>query len=151
MRILFTILSLLFILPVETNLFCCMANEENQEPEYIFYRYGDCIEATRQNGKSTVLVLYSDPYTPEFKELQDIAYSMGDSVLHKYANFLVLSPQGFTILIYPPVPDPMLKEIAEFQKHFPEVAPLQGTFLITLSVSQDAVELVDIVPIDLPN
>ncbi|WP_284442508.1 hypothetical protein [Chlamydia gallinacea] len=151
MRILLVILSLLFILPVGTKLPRCIANEENQNQDCIFYRYLDCIEATRQSGKSTVLVLYSDPHTSEFKDLQDIAHSMGESVLCKYANFLILSPQGVNILIYPPMPDPMLKEIAIFQQYFPEVTPLQGTFLITLSVSQDTVELVDIAPIDFPS
>lgn len=154
MRILFTILSFLLILyPLGTQSpLCTEENEEiqeSQEKDYIFYRYLDCVEGTRHSGKNTILVLYSDVNTIAFGDLQSLAYSMGESVLSKYANFLVLSPQGISLLIYPPVPEPMLKEIATLQQYFPEVASLEGTFLVTLSVSQDTVDLVDILPIDL--
>ncbi|AHK63456.1 hypothetical protein BOKEGFJH_00582 [Chlamydia avium] len=152
MRILFTIFSFLFLLsPIGQKLSICVAEEGLIQKSRIFYRYLDCVEATRNEKKSTILVLYSDANTIAFSDLQNLAYSMGETALRNYVNFLVLSPQGIGPLIYPPIPEPMLEEINTLQQHFPEIASLQGTFLITLSVSQDAVELVDVLHVDLPS
>ncbi|QXE26826.1 hypothetical protein [Chlamydia buteonis] len=159
MHILLSILSLLLVLPAiggETT--TSLKDEENDQQvedisikhPSIFHSYPDCLQSTRQKGLSTLIVLYSDENTVAFQQLFSMAINMEESVLSKYANFTVLSPTGINLLIYPPVPDPMLAEIARFKELFPEVKDLKGTYLITLSISDRDEKIMDIAPIDLP-
>ncbi len=160
MHILLSILSLLLVLPAiggETT--TSLKDEENDQQQVedismkhpsIFYSYQDCLKSTRQKGLNTLIVLYSDECTIAFQQLFSMAINMEDSVLSKYANFAVLSPTGINLLIYPPVPDPMLAEIAAFKELFSEVKDLKGAYLLTLSISDRDEKIMDIAPIDLP-
>ncbi|WP_348663139.1 hypothetical protein [Chlamydia vaughanii] len=160
MRILLTLLSLLLAIPaIGCGTSSASANDEegqkqeeqieNKHPS-VFYCYGDCLEQTRKSGKNTIIVLMSDPDTIAFCDLQEMAFTMEGSVLGNYANFVVLSPLGISLLIYPPIPEPMLEEISKFQDRFPETSNLKGSFLITISVGSGQDNIMDITPINLP-
>ncbi|WP_375793938.1 hypothetical protein O1W69_02500 [Chlamydia sp. 12-01] len=159
MHILLSIFALLLALPAiggETS--TSLKDEESDQQiedlsrkhPSIFYSYNDGLVGVRQEGRNTMIVLYSDEDTIAFQSLYTMAISMEESVLSKYAKFVVLSPTGINLLIYPPVPDPMLAEIAVFKKEFPEVKHLKGTYLITISVTNNDEKIMDIAPIDVP-
>ncbi|BAE80961.1 conserved hypothetical protein [Chlamydia felis Fe/C-56] len=159
MHVLLSILTLLLALPAIGRETSTSLKEEESDQQVedismqhpsIFYSYNDCLMSVRQEGKNTLIVLYSDENTIAFHPLYAMAIDMEESVLNKYAKFVVLSPTGINLLIYPPVPDPMLAEIAEFQKRFPEVAHLQGTYLMTVSVTDSEDKIMDIMPIEVP-
>ncbi|SYX09287.1 hypothetical protein C834K_0848 [Chlamydia poikilotherma] len=157
MHIFLSILSLLLALPAIGGETSTSLKEEDQQVEdlsvkhpSIFYSYTDCLVSIRQDGKNTMIVLYSDEKTIAFQPLYSIAINMEESVLNKYAKFVVLSPTGINLLVYPPVPDPMLAKIAEFKKQFPEVQPLEGTYLVTISVTDNDEKIMDIAPIEVP-
>ncbi|MEF9496993.1 hypothetical protein [Chlamydia sp. 04-14] len=159
MHILLSIISLLLALPAIGGETSTSLKEEESDQQIedlsmkhpsIFYSYNDCLMSIRQSGQNTMIVLYSDENTIAFQELYAMAISMEESVLNKYAKFVVLSPTGINLLIYPPVPDPMLAEIAAFIKEFPGVEDHKGTYLITISVTDNDAKIMDIAPIDLP-
>ncbi|MEF9519743.1 hypothetical protein SBV45_02475 [Chlamydia crocodili] len=159
MHILLSILSLLLALPAIGGETSTSLKEEESDQQVedlsmkhpsIFYSYNDCLMSIRQEGKNTMIVLYSDEKTIAFQPLYTMAINMEESVLSKYAKFAVLSPTGINLLIYPPVPDPMLAEIAEFKKQFSEVEHLKGTYLVTISVTDNDEKIMDIAPIEVP-
>lgn len=154
MRVLLTLLSLLLLIPtiqmtasssleddVQRN------NGENSQT-CVFYSYEEGASHAREAGKNTVIVLYSRG--GDFAELESMARDIARSVMSVYANIVVLSQTGINLLIHPPVPDPMLEEIAKFHRCFPEVKELVGPFLITFSVSGEGERMMDMIAIDLP-
>ncbi|AAP05566.1 hypothetical protein [Chlamydia caviae] len=158
MHILLSILSLLLALPAIAGETSTLKEDDSgqqiedisEKHPFIFHSYDDCLTAVRQEGRNTMIVLYSDENTIAFQPLYTMAIDMEGSVLSKYAKFAVLSPTGINLLIYPPVPDPMLAEIAAFKALFPEVKDLKGAYLITICVTDSDEKIMDMAPIDLP-
>ncbi|EPP34759.1 hypothetical protein CP10139811_0542 [Chlamydia ibidis] len=157
MRILLSLLSLLLALPAAIGGETSRNKEEESEqaaedPSCIHHSYISAVSAARNSGKDTVIVLFSEDKSGKyFSQLVDLAKTMEKTVLSQYAEFSVISYTGISLLIYPPLPDPMSEEVAKFKHAFPELTSSSddNAYMVTLSVSPHNVQVMDTVPLDL--
>lgn len=119
---------------------CCFAENlptvqtcENKIANQVFFSYAQALQATRDQGKSCLFVLF-DPEPTHPSTFSDfVAYAEEWSTLG--SNVVVLCPTGICILIYPPKPDPMIAEIKAFQEALAyEELPKTGSWLITVNI-----------------
>ncbi|AEP35689.1 hypothetical protein [Chlamydia trachomatis] len=154
MRFLLALFSLIPVLPA-TEAFSTEDKQCQQEAEEdcsqvadtcVFYSYAEGLEHARDEGKLTLVVLL-DTSGYSFETLADAAHAMESSLLSTFADFVVLSRREAVPLIYPPVPDPMVGEIALFLEAFSDQTFPSQPVIVTLAIGASSAEIMDITEI----
>ncbi|SPN74053.1 hypothetical protein C10C_0916 [Chlamydia serpentis] len=154
MRIVLSLLSLLMIFPLagEEVTLSLEGNDSNKQEivdsaevqTCIYHSYEQGLQASRNEGKPLVIVLFSNPGSDtntsciELHQVCDEVMSVfSESIFSDLANFVVLIPSGINPLVYPPVQDPILGEIKKFKLTFQEETFPEGLVVAVVCVTPE--------------